>query len=91
MELSDLNLPSWDLDLLKQPRTAFDHGKWKRYPVGKRARILNKIASIMRGRFRELVEMEVINSGKTLSAAQGQVMQAIEDFEFYAGAMYFKS
>ena len=68
-------------------RASFDHGKWKRYPVGKRARVLNKIASIMRVRFHELVEMEVINSGKTLSAAQGQVMQAIEDFEFYAGAI----
>jgi aldehyde dehydrogenase (NAD+) len=41
----------------------------------------------MRSRFNELVEIEVMNSGKTLSAAQGQVMQAIEDFEFYAGAI----
>ncbi|GIO23626.1 aldehyde dehydrogenase [Oceanobacillus sp. J11TS1] len=68
-------------------RNAFDYGKWKKYPVGKRARVLNKIASIMRSRFKELVEMEVINSGKTLSAAQGQVSQAIENFEFYAGAI----
>lgn len=68
-------------------RTAFDRGKWPRWPVGKRARTLNKIASIMRARFNELVELEVLNSGKSLSAAQGQVSQAIEDFEFYAGAI----
>ncbi|TLS38099.1 aldehyde dehydrogenase family protein [Pseudalkalibacillus caeni] len=68
-------------------RNAFDNGKWKRYPVGKRSRVLNKIASIMRSRFKELVELEVMNSGKTIAAAQGQVMQAIEDFEFYAGAI----
>ncbi len=68
-------------------RQAFDKGKWKRYPVGKRARVMNKIASIMRSRFKELVELEVLNSGKTVAAAQGQVMQAIEDFEFYAGAI----
>ncbi|UTR09083.1 aldehyde dehydrogenase family protein [Evansella sp. LMS18] len=68
-------------------RNAFEKGKWKRYPVGKRARVLNKIASIMRSRFNELVELEVLNSGKSLSAAQGQVMQSIEDFEFYAGAI----
>lgn len=68
-------------------RNAFENGKWKRYPVGKRSRVMNKIASIMRGRFNELVEMEVANSGKTLIAAQGQVMQAIENFEFYAGAI----
>ncbi|MCA1030419.1 aldehyde dehydrogenase family protein [Bacillus timonensis] len=68
-------------------RNAFDNGKWKRYPVGKRSRVLNKIAEIMRSRFKELVELEILNSGKSLSAAQGQVMQAIEDFEFYAGAI----
>ncbi|MGC4377845.1 aldehyde dehydrogenase family protein [Fictibacillus sp. Mic-4] len=72
---------------VRAARQAFDHGKWKRSPVGKRARTLNKIASIMRSRFNELVELEVLNSGKSLTAAQGQVMQAIEDFEFYAGAI----
>ncbi|WP_156290609.1 aldehyde dehydrogenase family protein [Oceanobacillus salinisoli] len=77
-----------DVDLaVEAARHAFDYGKWKKYPVGKRARVLNKIASIMRSRFNELVEIEILNSGKTLAAAQGQVSQAIEDFEFYAGAI----
>ncbi len=67
-------------------RNAFDKGKWRRWPVGRRARVINKIAEIMRGRFKELVEMEVLNSGKAFSAAVGQINQAIEDFEFYAGA-----
>lgn len=68
-------------------RHAFEHGKWRRYPVGKRARVLNKIASIMRSRFDALVEMEILNTGKTIETAKGQVMQAIEDFEFFAGAI----
>lgn len=68
-------------------RHAFDHGKWRKYPVGKRARVLNQIAAIMRERFQELVEIEVLNSGKAISAAQAQFNQAIEDFEFYAGAI----
>ncbi|WP_027409080.1 aldehyde dehydrogenase family protein [Anoxybacteroides tepidamans] len=68
-------------------RQAFDHGKWRHFPVNKRARVLNKIASIMRSRFNELVELEILDTGKSLSAAQGQVMQAIEDFEFYASAI----
>ncbi|WP_170006570.1 aldehyde dehydrogenase family protein [Bacillus fonticola] len=72
---------------IQAARKAFDFGKWKKFPVGKRARTLNKIAGIMRSRFQELVELEVLDSGKTVSAAQGQVMQAIEDFEFYAGAI----
>jgi aldehyde dehydrogenase (NAD+) len=68
-------------------RQAFDHGKWAKTPVSKRARLLNKIAGIMRNRYDELVELEIVNTGKALTAAQGQVMQAIEDFEFYAGAI----
>ncbi|MEN2767132.1 aldehyde dehydrogenase family protein [Ornithinibacillus xuwenensis] len=68
-------------------RNSFDNGKWRKYPIGKRARVLNKIAAIMRGRFNELVELEVLNSGKSIGAAQVQISQAIEDFEFYAGAI----
>ena len=68
-------------------RHAFDNGKWKLFPINKRSRIINKIAAIMRSRFNELVELEILDTGKSLSAAQGQVMQAIEDFEFYAGAI----
>ncbi|HLG27599.1 MAG TPA: aldehyde dehydrogenase family protein, partial [Paenisporosarcina sp.] len=29
-------------------RNAFDKGKWKLFPVGKRSQVLNKIAAIMR-------------------------------------------
>jgi aldehyde dehydrogenase (NAD+) len=68
-------------------RNAFDFGKWRHFPINKRSRVLNKIAGIMRARFNELVELEILDTGKSLSAAQGQVMQAIEDFEFYAGAI----
>lgn len=77
-----------DADLAVQAaRNAFDFGKWRHFPVNKRSRTLNKIASIMRARFNELVELEILDTGKSLAAAQGQVMQAIEDFEFYAGAI----
>ncbi|WP_062352459.1 aldehyde dehydrogenase family protein [Bacillus kwashiorkori] len=72
---------------VRAARESFDKGKWRRTAAGKRARILNKIAGIMRSRFQELVELEVLDSGKSISAAQGQVMQAIEDFEFYASAI----
>nr|WP_156645422.1 aldehyde dehydrogenase family protein [Lentibacillus sp. JNUCC-1] len=68
-------------------RQAFDHGKWRKYPVGKRSRVMNQIAALMRERFKDLVEMEVLNSGKSVGAATVQINQAIEDFEFYAGAI----
>lgn len=72
---------------IQAARHSFDNGKWRRWPVGRRARVLNNIARIMRKRFNELVEMEVLNSGKSVAAAMGQINQAIEDFEFYAGAI----
>ncbi|MGE7691286.1 aldehyde dehydrogenase family protein [Lysinibacillus sp. NPDC097214] len=68
-------------------REAFDKGKWKQYPVNRRAQVLHKIAAIMRSRFNEIVELEMLDTGKSLGTAQGQVNQAIEDFEFYAGAI----
>lgn len=67
-------------------RTGFEKGKWSRFSASKRGQVLMKVAQIMRQRFDQLVELEILNSGKSLSAAKGQVNQAIEDFEFYAGA-----
>jgi acyl-CoA reductase-like NAD-dependent aldehyde dehydrogenase len=76
-----------DLDkTVEVARAAFETGKWPRYTAARRAGLLNKIAGIMRSRFNELVEAEVLNSGKTVDAAKGQIGQAIEDFEFYAAA-----
>lgn len=68
-------------------RLALTQGKWARWPVARRGQILSQIAAIMRQRFQDLVALEVLNTGKALSAARGQVMQAIEDFELYAGAV----
>lgn len=72
---------------VRAAREAFDNSRWPTMPFNKRLRLLMKIGSIMRERFDELVELEVLNSGKAVSAAQGQVMQAIEDFEFFGGAV----
>lgn len=77
-----------DVDLaVESAREALERGKWSRYSASKRGQILHRIANIMRERFTELVELEILNTGKTLVAAQGQIHQAIEDFELYAGAV----
>ncbi len=62
------------------------NGKWGRYSAARRAQVLNRVASLLRERFDEVCELEVLNSGKSLANAQGQVMQAIEDFELFAAA-----
>jgi betaine-aldehyde dehydrogenase len=72
-------------------RAAFEQGKWPRLTAAKRAKLMNKIAAIMTERFDELVRAEVLNSGKTVSAAKGQIGQAIEDFEYFASAAVMQS
>ncbi|UOF89608.1 aldehyde dehydrogenase family protein [Fodinisporobacter ferrooxydans] len=67
-------------------RQAFKQGPWSKMTGAKRARLLNEIARIMRNRLDEITELEVLNSGKTVPTAKGQIIQAIEDFEFYASA-----
>ena len=51
-------------------RDSFDNGKWKITPAGRRARVLNKIAEIMGSRFNELVELEILNTGKSLACCE---------------------
>lgn len=76
-----------DVDIaVEAAKNAFETGKWSRFSHSRRAQVLNKIAAIMRERFDELVKAEILNTGKNMPAAKGQITQAIEDFEFYAGA-----
>ena len=67
-------------------RAAHEAGKWVRMGAARRGTMLNKVASIMRSRFDEILRLEVLNSGKAISQAKGELQQAIEDFEFFAGA-----
>ena len=69
-------------------RDALENGKWAKWSAARRGQILHRVADIMRERFEELVKLEVLNSGKTWASAQGQIQQAIEDFELYAGAVH---
>ncbi len=67
-------------------RAAFDSGVWQRTPISKRTRILMKVANTMRSRADELARLETENTGKAIVNTRAEVMQAVEDFEFYAGA-----
>jgi acyl-CoA reductase-like NAD-dependent aldehyde dehydrogenase len=67
-------------------REAFERGKWVRMGAARRASILYKVAQIMRERQDEIARLEVMNNGKAISQAKAELGQAIEDFEFFAGA-----
>ncbi len=67
-------------------REAFERGKWSRMGAARRASLLYKVAEIMRSRSEEIAHLEVSNNGKAIAQAKGELSQAIEDFEFFAGA-----
>ncbi|MDQ3706806.1 MAG: aldehyde dehydrogenase family protein [Chloroflexota bacterium] len=76
-----------DVDAAVQAaREAFEKGKWVRMGAARRGSLLNKVAQLMRDRSEEIARLEVTNNGKAISQAKAELNQAIEDFEFFAGA-----
>jgi len=65
-------------------RKAF--GRWATTPAGKRTRILNKAADLIRARAGELAELESRNNGKPVAHCKGEILSGAEVFEFFAGA-----
>jgi aldehyde dehydrogenase (NAD+)/betaine-aldehyde dehydrogenase len=67
-------------------RAAYE-GKWATMPPARRARVLFKIANLLSERIDDLARTEVMNAGKTMAGAKGEIGQIIELFEFYGGAV----
>jgi acyl-CoA reductase-like NAD-dependent aldehyde dehydrogenase len=70
---------------VKAARAAFE-GKWARTAPGQRTKILYKAAQLLEQRANDLALAETTNNGKPLVHVMGEIRQAIEDFEFFAGA-----
>jgi acyl-CoA reductase-like NAD-dependent aldehyde dehydrogenase len=66
-------------------RSAFE-GAWARVSACKRARLMMKLGELIRERIDELAQLETLNSGKAISSSKIEILAAVEDFEFYAGA-----
>ncbi|MBV8163585.1 MAG: aldehyde dehydrogenase family protein [Candidatus Eremiobacteraeota bacterium] len=62
-------------------------GKWATMTPARRARVINKMATLIAERLDVLAELETRNSGKTISGSKAEIGQVVEDFEFYAGAV----
>lgn len=62
-------------------------GPWARLTPARRARLIYKVAELLQSHAKEFAEVESRNSGKAVSGAMGEIGQAVEDFEFYAGAV----
>ncbi len=75
-----------DIDAaVKAARAAFE-GKWARIAPSQRTKLLFKAAQLIESRTEELARAETMNNGKVLTHAMGEIRQAVEDFEFFAGA-----
>lgn len=61
------------------------HEKWGEVPPPKRGEILLEVSRILRKRKEELAKMLVMEMGKVIAEARGDVQEAIDIFEYMAG------
>ncbi|HEU0166801.1 MAG TPA: aldehyde dehydrogenase family protein [Chloroflexota bacterium] len=72
-------------DAVAEAREAFDSGPWTKMKPAERARILWKVAELVRRDAEELAKMESRDNGKPLRQSKTDVEVAARYFEFYAG------
>jgi aldehyde dehydrogenase (NAD+) len=59
---------------------------WRQISPAERCRILNNAARVLRENAERLAVIEVVDSGKTLAEASGDVQSSARLFEYYAGS-----
>jgi acyl-CoA reductase-like NAD-dependent aldehyde dehydrogenase len=67
-------------------RRAFEDGPWPKASAAKRGRMLMRVAGLIRERAEQLAQLEMRNSGKTITDARDEVLGAAACFEYYGGA-----
>src|SRR5712671_2304340 len=67
-------------------RTAFEGGAWSDAPASARAKVLYRIAELIRSEVDQLATLEARNAGKPIRDARDEVLGAAQCFEYYAGA-----
>jgi len=71
---------------VKAARAAFEAGAWSNAAASARAKVLYKIADLIRSNVERLATLEARNAGKPIRDARDEVMGAAQCFEYYAGA-----
>ena len=71
---------------VKAARAAFEGGAWSNAAASARAKVLYKIADLIRSNVDRLATLEARNAGKPIRDARDEVMGAAQCFEYYAGA-----
>lgn len=71
---------------VKAARAAFDDGRWRDLPGAARARHLRRVAALIEEHAEELALVEVLESGKPISQARGEVA-ATAELWYYAATL----
>ena len=71
---------------VKAARVAFESVTWSEAPASARAKVLYKIAELIRADVDRLATLEARNAGKPIRDARDEVLGAAQCFEYYAGA-----
>jgi betaine-aldehyde dehydrogenase len=61
-------------------------GAWRAVAPGDRARLLERLVSVMEDHHEELALLEARNAGKPISSARGEIGMAIATFRYFAAA-----
>lgn len=70
---------------VKSARRAFDEGEWRRLPGKERARLMRKLADLIRRDGDALASIETRDNGKLLREMSGQLAAMPEWYEYFAG------
>lgn len=70
---------------IRTARAAFDSGVWANAPARLRYKVLLKAAQIIEENQQQLANRMVLESGKPVTTALGEVAGAVKTFEYYAG------
>ncbi len=68
-------------------RRAFDEGPWPRSTASERAKLLRRVASLIRDHADLLIEREVLDIGMPIAQMRGLAARAAENFDYYAGVV----
>jgi len=73
-------------DAVQAARDAFDTGPWPRSAARTRYQVLMRFAQVLSDNARAIAERMVLESGKPIKVAFGEVQGSIKTIEYYAGA-----
>jgi 5-carboxymethyl-2-hydroxymuconic-semialdehyde dehydrogenase len=77
-----------DVDAAVQAaRQAFDEGPWPRMTAKERAKVLRRIANLIRTHADEFIQLECLDIGMPIAQMKGLAARAAENFDYFAGVI----